>query len=267
MHAPTSAAPGSILRNMRQRQRLSQLELSLRVGVSQRHLSFIETGRGRPSREMLLALLQVMDAPLDERNGALLAAGFAPVFGARPLGHPDMAQVRDALSRLLAAHEPAPALVLDPEWNLLQANSGARALFGLLGCSLSVEAGAVNMLDAVFRAGGLRERLLNANEVCPVLWQSAQREASSNAGLRSRLDSLSPQVPAVLRGVPWSLNTAAPVMVSRFGSSLGELAFFSTFTTFGSPMDVTAASLRVEHLFAADERTRILLARCVGHDT
>ena len=266
MHAPTSAAPGSLLRSMRQRQRLSQLELSLRVGVSQRHLSFIETGRGRPSREMLLALLQAMDVPLEERNGALLAAGFAPVFGARPLGHPDMAQVRDALSRLLAAHEPAPALVLDPEWNLLQANEGMHALFGLLGYSLEADGGSINMLQAIFGAGGLRERLLNANEVCPMLWQSAQREAADNAGLRSRLDSLSPQVPEALRGAPSILNTAAPVMVSRFGSSLGELAFFSAFTTFGSPMDVTAASLRVEHLFPADARTRTLLARCVGHD-
>lgn len=264
MH-PTSLAPAAtLLGQMRRARRHSQLELASRVGVSQRHLSFIETGRARPSRAMLLALLEALDASLDERNDALLAAGFAPMFRARPLEHPDMALVRDTLSRLLQAHEPAPALVLDPEWNLLQANVGARTLFALLGCALPTDAVPVNLLQATFAAGGLHARLLNAQEVCPALWHSAQRDAARNAALRSRLDSLSPLVPAALKGVPSSANAAAPVMLSRFSSPAGELTFVSTFTTFGSPMDVTAASLRVEHLFPADERTASVLTRCAG---
>ena len=262
---PSSAdTAGTLLRRLRRSRQLSQLELALRVGVSQRHLSFIETGRARPSCAMLLALLEALDATLDGRNDTLLAAGYAPLFGTRPLEHPEMAVVRDTLSRLLEAHEPAPALVLDPQWNLLQANAGARTLFALLECPLPTDAGAVNMLQAVFAPDGLRARLLNAEEVCPALWRSAERDAARNAALRSRLDQLSPQVPAALKGLPSSVNVAAPVLVSRFNSLAGELSFVSTFTTFGSPLDVTAASLRVEHLFPADARTASLMAQGAG---
>ena len=152
---PLSAdTAGALLRQLRRSRQLSQLELALQVGVSQRHLSFIETGRARPSSAMLLALLEALDATLDGRNDTLLAAGYAPRFGTRPLEHPEMAVVRDTLSRLLEAHEPAPALVLDPQWNLLQANAGARTLFALLEYPLPTHATAVNMLQAVFAPDG-----------------------------------------------------------------------------------------------------------------
>lgn len=245
-----------MLGNMRRTRRLSQLELSLRAGVSQRHLSFIETGRARPSRQTLLAVLEALDAPLGDRNDALLAAGFAPVFGARPLDHPDMSLVSSTLARLLAAHEPAPAFVLDPEWNLVQANRATLSLFGLLDCNLSLDTvGGTNMLEATFAAHGLSERLLNADEVCPVIWHSAQRDAVANPGLRARLERISPRVPAAFKQMRASPPVRAPVMLSRFMSSAGELTFFSTHTTFGSPMDVTAASLRVEHMFPGDDLT------------
>lgn len=266
--SPTSspAAAGALLRGLRRSRHLSQLDLAMRAGVSQRHLSFIETGRARPSCAMLLALLEALDATLDERNDALLAAGFAPLFGTRALQHPEMALVRETLARLLEAHEPAPALVLDPQWNLLQANTGARTLFDLLGCALPAGAGELNMLQAVFAVNGLHTRLLNAEQVCPALWHSAQRDAARNAPLRTRLEGLLPQVPIALRVLPSNVNPAAPVLLSRFASPAGELSFVSTFTSFGAPMDVTAASLRVEHLFPADDCTRAALARCAGED-
>lgn len=261
MRPSAFTSAGALLGDMRRTRRLSQLELSLRAGVSQRHLSFIETGRARPSRQTLLAVLEALDAPLGDRNDALLAAGFAPVFGARPLDHPDMSLVRSTLARLLAAHEPAPAFVLDSEWNLVQANRATWTLFGLLGCNLAVDAiGGTNMLEATFAAGGLSERLLNADEVCPVVWHSAQREAAANPGLRTRLERLSPHVPAAFKQMRASAHARAPVMLSRFISCAGELTFFSTYTTFGSPMDITAASLRVEHVFPADEFTRRALS-------
>lgn len=263
-HVSGTATAGALLRGLRRSRQLSQLELALRVGVSQRHLSFIETGRARPSCAMLLALLEALDAALDERNDALLAAGFAPLFGTRPLAHPEMALVRDTLSRLLQAHEPAPALVLDPQWDLLQANAGARTLFALLEYALPTNGGAVNMLQAVFAPDGLHRRLLNADQVCPALWHGAQRDAARNAALRQRLDRLSPQVPAALKGASSSAAAAVPVLVSRFDSRAGELSFVSTFTSFGSPLDVTTASLRVEHLFPADERTAGVLGQGAG---
>ena len=260
--ASSPAAAGAFLQGLRRSRHLSQLDLALRAGVSQRHLSFIETGRARPSCAMLLALLEALDAALDERNDALLAAGFAPLFGVRALDHPEMALVRATLARLLEAHEPAPALVLDPQWNLLQANGGAWTLFALLGCALPAGAGEVNMLQLIFAVNGLHTRLLNAEQVCPALWHSAQRDAARNAVLRKRLDELLPQVRPALRVLPSSVNAAAPVLLSRFASPAGELSFVSTFTSFGAPMDVTAASLRVEHLFPADDCTRAALVRC-----
>ena len=260
--ASSPAAAGALLSGLRRSRHLSQLDLAMQAGVSQRHLSFVETGRARPSCAMLLVLLDALDAALDERNDTLLAAGFAPLFGTRALDHPEMALVRETLARLLDAHEPAPALVLDPQWNLLQVNTGARTLFALLGCALPAGAGEINMLQAIFAVNGLHTRLLNAEQVCPALWHSAQRDAGRNAALRKRLEELLPQVQPALRVLPSSVNVAAPVLLSRFLSSAGELSFVSTFTSFGAPMDVTAASLCVEHLFPADDRTRATLARC-----
>ena len=132
--SPAPAAPAATPRQLRSRRRVSQLELSMRVGVSQRHLSCIETGRARPSRDRLVALLDSLDAPLAERNDALLAAGYAPAYTRHSLGDADMAPVRDALARLLAAHDPAPALGMDDGWYLLQDNRGLQAMLDLAGC-------------------------------------------------------------------------------------------------------------------------------------
>lgn len=257
MNASAPPIAGSRLRALRTARRLSQLELSMRTGVSQRHLSWIETGRARPSREMLLALLDALEAPLPERNDSLLAAGYAPAFAQRPLESPEMAPVREAVRHLLDAHDPAPALVLDAAWNVVQVNRGLRRLAALLGLPAAMFDGPLNMLEATFAPGGLRRLFVNADEVCHDVWSRAAREAPHVPELARRIERLRPHAPAPARGA--ALPFQAPLLLARLASARGELAFFSTFTTFGSPLDVTVASLRVEHLFPADAATRAAL--------
>lgn len=262
---PAPGAPaGHSLRDLRQRRRISQLELSLRVGVSQRHLSCIETGRAQASREMLHALLDALEAPLAERNDTLLAAGYAPAFKQRTLADAEMAPVRDALSRLLEAHDPAPAFVLDDAWNLLQANRGTVAMMQLLGVHPDGLGQGLNLLRAMFAPGGLATALLNADEVCAEVWQRAQREAMLSPALRLIVEELRPQLPRRLTSHAPSAS-AMPLLLTWLRTpDGGELKFFSAFTTFGAPLDVTAASLRVEHFFPADAATRQRLADTVA---
>jgi transcriptional regulator with XRE-family HTH domain len=251
------ARAGARLRQLRSERRVSQLALSLRVGVSQRHLSCVETGRARASRAMLLALLDALEAPLAARNEILLTAGFAPAYGRRSLSQPEMEPVRQALAHLLAAHEPAPALVLDGAWNVVQANRGAARLLAMVGVDPSELAGGANLLRALLAPGPLREALLNRDEVCAEVWRRAQREARHHPELRERVEELRPVAPGPPPGGP---QGDAPLLLTRLRGPDGELRFFSTFTTFGAPLDVTLASLRVEHLFPADEATRRALA-------
>ena len=255
----TPASPGVHLRRLRAQLRVSQLELSLRVGVSQRHLSCIETGRARASRDMLLALLDALEAPLSERNETLLAAGFAPAYGQRSLQQPDMAPVREALRHLLAAHDPAPALVLDGAWNLVQANRGAGALLRLVGVDPAALAPGANLLRATFTPGGLLGVFVNRDEVAASMWQRARSEAVHLPALRAVVEELRPHAPR--RCGP---SADAPLLLARLRTPRGELRFFSAFTTFGAPLDVTIASLRVEHMFPADEGTRRALAEAAG---
>lgn len=258
---PTSA--GNALRRLRQQRHISQLDLSFRVGVSQRHLSCIETGRSRASREMLHALLDALDAPLAERNDTLLAAGFAPAFRQRTLADAEMAPVRDALARLLDAHDPAPAFVLDDAWNLLQLNRGTHAMLRLLGADPARYGNPPNLLRAIFVEGGLAQSLVNADEVIAEVWQRAQREAVASAALRAVVEELRPRQPRRLSHPP--LQTAStPLLLTWLRTpDGGELKFFSAFTSFGAPLDVTAASLRVEHFFPADAQTRDRLAAAI----
>ncbi len=252
---------GASLRRLRQGRRISQLELSLRVGVSQRHLSCIETGRAAASRAMLQALLDALDAPLAERNAALLAAGYAPRFAQRALADAEMAPIRDALTRLLDAHDPAPAFVLDEAWHLLQANRGTARLLQLLGLELATLQAPPNLLRAMLAPGGLGGRLINADEVVTEVWQRAQREALACPALRAIVDELRPAMPRRWTQ-PAADGGSAPLLLTRLRTTDGrELAFFSAFTTFGAPLDVTAASLRVEHFFPANEATRAALAQ------
>ena len=238
---------------LRRQRRVSQLELGLRAGVSQRHLSCIETGRARPTRGTLLALLDALEAPLPERNAALLAAGLAPAYSQHALNAPQLGHARDALQQLLHAPGSPPALVLDAEWNLVMTNAGVQRLLDLLG--LVMPAGQANLLDWLLGQGGLRSCLLNEAEVCGDVLQRARREAVQVPALAARLHRLQPGLPG------WPTPAAqAPLLLTRLRSVAGELRLFSMFTSFGSPLDVTLASLRIEHLFAADAATAAALS-------
>lgn len=256
--AATRRGAGPRLRALRDARRLSQMELSLRVGVSQRHLSWLETGRARPSREMLLALLDALDAPLTERNDALLAAGYAPAFAQRALDSAEMQPVRAAIGHLLVAHDPAPALVLDAAWNVLEVNRGMRRLLRLLGLAPAILDGPLNMLEATLAPGGFGELFVNREAVRHDVWQRALREAPHVPELGRRVAALLPHAPPAPHAD--AILHPAPLLLARLASDRGELAFFSTFTTFGAPLDVTVASLRVEHLFPADATTRDALS-------
>jgi len=242
------------LANLRKQRRVSQLELSLRAGVSQRHLSCIETGRSRVGRDTLIALLDALGANLQERNQALLAAGYAPAHAERSLDAPEMSLVRSAIEQLLQAHDPTPALVLDGEYNVVMANRGLRYLLDLLGLpGEAMLAGPINLLRATLGDGGLRGLCVNEAELCGELWNRASREAEHLPRLRALLDELRPALK------PWGKvePTAFPVLALRLRAADGRvLSFFSTFTSFGTPLDITLASLKVEHLFPADEATR-----------
>src|SRR6266545_7698002 len=159
---PGSLTVGPLLRSWRQRRRLSQLDVSARAAISTRHLSFLETGRARPSREMILHLAEELDVPLRERNALLVAAGYAPVYRETPLEEADMATVRGTLEQLLAGHEPNPALVIDRHWNLVLANRAVGLL--LEGVPDELLAPPVNVLRLSLRPDGLATRIVNFEE-------------------------------------------------------------------------------------------------------
>jgi transcriptional regulator with XRE-family HTH domain len=250
-HTPTKHA-GMCLRDLRSRQKVSQLDLALRVGVSQRHLSCIETGKARASKDMLLALLEGLDAPLSERNEALVAAGFAPLFGSRPIDHREMDTINEVIDLMLTAQHAAPAMVLDSEWNLVKFNPSFVRLLQLLEFDLTALQATPNVLLALTAPGGLATRLLNPAEVLGDVLRRAQREALHVPSLQAMLQHI-PQSMFDSKQ-PQSFNH--PTLVTRFKSTAGELRFISTFTSFGAPLDITAASLRIEHLFPADDATR-----------
>ena len=252
------------LQTARKSKRISQLELALRMGVSQRHVSFVESGRAQPSRELLLSWLHELQAPLALRNVALQQAGFAPVYRGSELSDAVLAPVREALSRLLAAQDPMPAMVMDAAWNVLQMNRGAQwmALTLMPWIAHLPQDQPINMLDAMLHPEGMTRHLTNLEEVAPAMLAHLRDDASVAPELVTRVELLAAQIQKRLGKrtlTPWP-RQMAPVLTTRFSTPHGELAFFSMFSTFGTPQDITLASLRVEHLFAADDATRAVIA-------
>jgi len=233
----------------------------MRVGVSQRHVSFVESGRAKPSRSLLMTWLNELNAPLVLRDTAWLQVGFAPAYGAAPLDDPTLAQANQALMQLLRAHDPMPALVIDAQWNLRPANRGDKWLAATLmpwAADLPGDS-PVNMLDMLAHPEGFAKRMVNLDEVGPALLAHLRDEASVQPSLSPKVEAFAALLRA--RRAAQSLYTSWPrptalVLTTRFATLHGELAFFSMFTTFGAPQDITLASLRVEHMFAADEATR-----------
>ncbi len=256
------------LQTARKSKRISQLELALRMGVSQRHVSFVESGRAQPSRELLLSWLHELQAPLALRNVALQQAGFASVYRGSELGDAVLAPAREALSRLLAAHDPMPAMVMDAAWNVLQMNRGARWMALTLMPALADLApdAPINLLDAFLHPDGMAQHITNLEEVAPAILAHLRDDASVMPEISERVELLAAQFQQRLgkKSLAQWPRQMAPVLTTRFTTQYGELAFFSMFSTFGTPQDITLASLRVEHVFAADEATRAVVMKHVG---
>ncbi|MBM9485649.1 helix-turn-helix domain-containing protein [Pseudomonas sp. ICBG1301] len=243
-----TVSAGELLRQLRRHAHLSQLDLALITGVSQRHLSCIETGRAKPSPGTLHNLLTALEAPLEQCNRVFLAAGYAPRYAATPLASPAMAAIREAVSHVLHANNPAPAILLGSQWEVLAANASTGVLFELVGIPPDAADG-INLLTTLLQTGGLGDHLINAEEIRSLAWQRATREALGNPGLATLLAGLpTPAGTELPRSMP-------PLVLTRIRSKRGELNFLSTFTTFGMPQDITLTSLRIEHLIPADAAT------------
>ena len=263
-NAQDARAPvGHLIRHWRQQRRWSQLDLACEADISTRHLSFVETGRAQPSREMLLRLAEPLELPLRERNVLLVAAGYAPVYRERALADPELAQARAAVERLLAANAPNPALAVDRHWNLVNANAPARLLMAdiapeLLGPPL-------NVLRASLHPQGLAPRIVNFAEwrVHVLHRLHRQVEASGDGGLADLLDELTrlPAPPGAVPGAPLAPAQSGVVLPLQLRSPVGTLSFLSTTMVFGTAVDITLAELVVESFFPADATTAAALAR------
>jgi transcriptional regulator with XRE-family HTH domain len=251
---------GALLREWRQRRRLSQFDLALEAGVSARHVSFVETGRSRPSAEMVLHLAEQLEVPLRDRNQLLLAAGYAPAYAQRELDAPELGPVRDAIEQVLRGHEPYPALVVDRHWGLVSANRALAALLGDVAAHLLEPP--VNVLRLSLHPDGLAPRILNLSEWRGHLLERLAREAVAGgdpalAVLHEELAAYPAGEPAA--GVDPAFGEIAVPLHLLQGDA--ELTFLSTKTTFGTAVDVTVAELSIESFFPADEQTaRVLRA-------
>ena len=255
--AVSEPAFGQLLREWRSRRRVSQLDLAFEAGVSSRHVSFIETGRSQPSREMVLMLASVLDVPLRERNALLTAAGYAAMYRATDLDAPSMEQVRRALDFMLRQQEPYPAIVVDRCWTLLKANDGAVKLVELFADPAADWGG--NAMRLMFHPKGLRPHIVNWEAMASALIQWLHRDVLSGFGgdevrkLRDELLSY-PGVPQRWRTLDLDVSTA-PFLPIEFRKGDLHLKYFSTLTSLGTPHDITLQEIRVEAFFPADAAT------------
>lgn len=254
---PALAEPfGALLKRWRHGRGLSQLALAARAETSARHLSFLETGRSSPSREMVLRLAERLAVPLRERNAWLVAAGFAPMYRQRPLDHPALAMAREAVDRVLKAHEPYPALALDRHWNIVATN---RAVAGLLaGVDAALLRPPVNALRLSLHPKGLAPLIVNLAQWRHHLLDRLrqQTEASGDALLTCLMDELRAYpAPPEDSGPHLEGEHAGLVVPLQLRTAAGALGFISTTTVFGTPVDVTLQELAIETLFPADAAT------------
>jgi transcriptional regulator with XRE-family HTH domain len=251
---------GEMLRDWRQRRRLSQMDLSNEAAVSARHLSFVETGRSKPSRELVLHLAEHLDVPLRERNAMLLAAGYAPNYRQTPLEGDVMAPVRGALEKILSGHEPFPAVVVDRRWDLVSANRPALAILtdGVAPQLLDHP----NAMRVTLHPDGLAPRIANFEEWSAHLLERLHRQfaASGDPELAALIDELR-AYPGVSEGAGAAAADPAAQLFVPLVLDVGgrELRFFSTLATFGTALDITIAELSIESFFPADEETAAAL--------
>jgi transcriptional regulator with XRE-family HTH domain len=250
---------GDLLRQWRERRRLSQMDLALQAEVSTRHLSFVETGRSKPSQAMILRLAEQLDLPLRERNHLLLAGGYAPVYAESALDVPHMASVRAVLRQLLAGHEPYPAAVVDRSWNMVDANSGI-ALF-TAGCAPWLLEPPANALRISLHPEGMAPRIANLGEwrahvLGRVRRQVAMTHDPDLSKLCTELQNYPCDQPEPDVELPGPGSIAVPLRLRHEGR---ELAFLSTVATFGTPLDITVAELAIESFYPANEDTLLFL--------
>ena len=252
---PSRAAIGELLRTWRRRRSLSQLELALEADVSSRHVSFLETGRARPSRDMVLRLAEHLDVPLRERNRLLLAAGYAPQYAERSLDEPEMAPIHEALDRFLRAHEPYPAVILDRHYNLLSANDAAGVLTD--GVAPELLEPPANALRVTLHPLGMAPRILNLGEWSAHLLQRLRRQGAitGDPELEALHDELSTYPGVSLEPPPDGRAGHDIVLPLRLCDGGRELAFFSTVSTFGTPVEITLAELTIEAFYPANATT------------
>jgi len=254
--APTRSAFGLLVKEWRRVRRKSQLTVALEARISPRHVSFVESGRSVPSREMVQRLAETLEVPLRERNSLLVAAGYAPLYPERALESSELTQIRRALIRLLDHQEPYPALVLDPQWNVLQTNRAAPRLFAHF-LDFAALPEPRNLLRSVFDPAGLRPWIANWDVVARTLVQRVFREAVGGVPdprVLSMLDELR-TYPGSPVPEPRTAGGELPFHPVEFRKDALRLSFFSMVTTVGAPLDITAQELRIEVFFPADDET------------
>ena len=251
---------GHLLREWRQRRRMSQLDFAVEAEISPKHLSFLETGRSQPSREMVLHLAELLDVPLRERNSLLIAAGFAPMFKELALTDPALQPAREAVELVLRGHEPYPAIAVDRHWQLVAANAPANAFMS--GVAPALLTPPVNVLRLTLHPDGMAPRIVNLSE-----WRShllarlrRQIDVSADATLADLLRELTeyPAPAHTAESAPESVPFAVPLQLA---TDAGVLSFISTITVFGTPVDVTLSELALESFFPADPATAAALRR------
>ena len=259
---------GTLLRDWRQRRRLSQLDLALEADISSRHLSFLETGRSQPSREMVLRLAERLEVPLRGRNALLVAAGYAPVFRETPLADPTLGAARRAVELVLAGHEPFPALAIDRHWTLVASNRAVPLM--LAGIDPSVLAPPVNVLRLSMHPRGLAPRIVNFAEWRTHLLARLRRqiEATADAVLAELFEELSRYpVPDDGRQDATAATDYAGVAIPlQLATEGGVLSFLSITTVFGTPVDITLSELALESFFPADAATADALNQIMKRD-
>lgn len=258
----THVSAGKLIREWRARRRMSQLDLAAEADISQRHLSFVESGRAVPSREMVLHLAEQLDIPLRQRNQILLAAGYAPTFGERRLDDPSLAPAMAAVELVLKSHEPFPSIAVDRHWNLVAGNAAIGPLIEDI-ADISLLTPPVNVLRLSLHPRGLAPRIVNLHEWRTHLIERLKRQTDASgdpvlAKLEQELIAY-PSAPPTSRATHPDIAAIAHPLRLRIGKEI--LSFISTITVFGTPLDVTLSELAIESFFPADPETAAALQR------
>lgn len=261
--APT-ASPRSVgehIRDWRKRRRLSQLDFALEADISQKHLSFIESGRSSPSRDMVLRLAERLNVPLRERNTLVLAAGYAPVYPERRIDDPALAPARAAIELILKGHEPYPALAVDRHWTMISANRAVSALLQMVEDRSLLEP-PVNVLRLSLSPRGLAPRIVNLPEWRAHMLERLRQQVALTADVT--LQTLAIELGAIQAGAGSEERSALPhggiALPLQLQTPAGTLSFISTTTVFGTPVDITLSEIALETFFPADQATSELLA-------